>query len=612
MENVSLLFQQVIDSIDQGILYINNLGLFQNINHKAKDILGITSEKNDSHPEGHISPGDIVIIADNSIGYDDGALSPNDLTLLNIHDKNIKQGDMFVGIGVYKNSSINALYKHLPNNHISEDLALNTVYLGYHIEVSIQTSEGRLRITVGKTTYELTFMNSSGHMVIIDGVSGKVKFFQTKGYSIRGEDLRDILFGSPYLAKGENAKDIDILGKKYTSILGEGKLSHLISDVLNGDSDGTSGKLFYINKIIAFCSVNPIYFDAKIGGAVLKLIDSSELEQLLQIRNRTIEEMEKVYADTKIRTSDIPDNFLKNIIGNSNSIQKIKTLSYKATRTNSNIIITGESGTGKSQLAYEIHKFCRPEKPFVEVNCSAIPQTLFESELFGYVGGAFTGALSKGKVGYFEKANGGTIFLDEIGDLPLDMQVKLLQVLQTKHFYRVGSSTPVNINVRVIAATNKNLPEEVRCGTFRQDLYYRLNVFPIYIPPLRERKSDIYLLANKITQRICKEYSMNIKQLSGAALNKLLNYDWPGNIRELENVLERAITIADSDLIFPEYVDIISSEKGKSLKEILTDTEKFAIQEAINTAGGDKMQAISLLGISKASFYDKLRKYEIR
>ena len=192
------------------------------------------------------------------------------------------------------------------------------------------------------------------------------------------------------------------------------------------------------------------------------------------------------------------------------------------------------------------------------------------------------------------------------------MQVKLLQVLQTKHFYRVGSSTPVNINVRVIAATNKNLPEEVHRGTFRQDLYYRLNVFPIYIPPLRERKSDIYLLANKITQRLCKEYSMNIKQLSGAALNKLLNYDWPGNIRELENVLERAITIADSDLIFPEYIDIPAFERGKTLKDILADAERRAIEETLIATAGDKTQAMSILGVSRANFYEKLRKYEIR
>jgi transcriptional regulator with PAS, ATPase and Fis domain len=196
------------------------------------------------------------------------------------------------------------------------------------------------------------------------------------------------------------------------------------------------------------------------------MIDASEYEALLKQRNNTIEEMEKVYLSFPQRQSELPPSFMDSLVGNSDALNKIKELSYKATRTNSNILITGESGTGKSKLAYEIHQFCRPGKPFVEVNCSAIPASLFESELFGYVGGAFTGALAKGKAGYFEIANGGTIFLDEIGELPLDMQVKLLQVLQNKRFYKVGSSVPVSIDLQVISATNKNLVSEVKKGLF--------------------------------------------------------------------------------------------------------------------------------------------------
>jgi len=205
-------------------------------------------------------------------------------------------------------------------------------------------------------------------------------------------------------------------------------------------------------------------------------------------------------------------------------------ISFKSSNTKFNVIITGESGTGKSLIARLIHEKNNKHSPFVEVNCNAIAPTLFESELFGYVGGAFTGALSSGRSGFFENANGGTIFLDEIGDLPLEIQVKLLHVLQNKIIYRVGSSKPIPIDVRVIAATNKKLEEEVLNGTFRQDLYYRINVFPIHMPPLREHKSDLYTLINRILNKICTRYDIELKQFSGEALDKLIRYDWPGNV----------------------------------------------------------------------------------
>ncbi|MBR6584586.1 MAG: sigma 54-interacting transcriptional regulator, partial [Firmicutes bacterium] len=410
------LFQQVIDDIDQGIIYINHARRFQHINKKAKEILGITVDKSKSHPAGHINPGDIVKLANNSIGYDDGSLTPEDLALINIRDKNIRLNDMFVGAGIYRNQGIDAVYKHLPNNHLADSLVLKTSYLSYQLEASVSNAEKKLSIVVNGISYELAFMKGSGHMVIIDGLTGKVKFFQAKGYTVRGEDLRHILMGTSYLAKGADIQDMDIVGQNIETIL-DGELKRRILSALDGETElpAANSEIFYINKIIALCSIRPVKLEGKIDGVILKMIDSSEMEALLQIRNRTIEEMEQVYADFQTSSPDYPDRFLENVVGSSNVIQKIKALAYKATRTNSNIIITGESGTGKSQLAYEIHKICRPGKPFVEVNCSAIPPSLFESELFGYVGGAFTGALSKGKAGYFEMAGGGTIFLDEIG-----------------------------------------------------------------------------------------------------------------------------------------------------------------------------------------------------
>ena len=286
-------------------------------------------------------------------------------------------------------------------------------------------------------------------------------------------------------------------------------------------------------------------------------------------------------------------------------------MAYKASKNKFNVIITGESGTGKSKIARAIHMAGNPTTPFVEVNCNAIAPSLFESELFGYVSGAFTGARSEGRKGFFEEANGGTIFLDEIGEIPLDIQVKLLQVLQNRMIYRVGSSKPIKIDIRVIAATNRNLEEEVKVGRFRQDLYYRINVFPINIPPLRERKQDIYPMIKTILAKTSRYYGTELKQFSGAALKKIIEYDWPGNVRELENSIERAVALCESTIIYEEYLNIESSDGPKTLKERLFKEEQKIIETCLTKHNGKKNEVMKELDLSKTSFYDKLRKHGI-
>ena len=246
------------------------------------------------------------------------------------------------------------------------------------------------------------------------------------------------------------------------------------------------------------------------------------------------------------------------------------------------------------------------------MNCNAIAPTLFESELFGYVGGAFTGAKSEGKIGFFEAADRGTIFLDEIGEIPLDIQVKLLHVLQNKIIYRVGSSRPVKVNVRVIAATNKNLEEEVAMGRFRQDLFYRINVFPIDIPPIRERKTDLYLLLNQILRKICDTYGLEAKQFSGEALQKLISYNWPGNVRELENAVERAVTLCDSNIIYSEHLRIGKGDIPTTMKEMLAKEEERILEMTLAKYNGDKNKAMKELDMSRTVFYDKLKRYKIK
>jgi Nif-specific regulatory protein len=215
-------------------------------------------------------------------------------------------------------------------------------------------------------------------------------------------------------------------------------------------------------------------------------------------------------------------------------------------------------------------------------------------------------------VGFFEAANKGTIFLDEIGELPIDIQVKLLHVLQNKVIYRVGSSKPIKVDVRVIAATNRNLEEEVAQGRFRQDLYYRINVFPIEIPPIRERKGDLYLLINQLMKNICDDYGLEAKMFSGEALQKMISYNWPGNVRELENVIERAITLCDSNIIYGEHLRIGKGNIPRTMKEMLAKEEERILEMTLLKYNGNKQKAMEELDMSRSIFYDKLKKYNIK
>lgn len=290
-------------------------------------------------------------------------------------------------------------------------------------------------------------------------------------------------------------------------------------------------------------------------------------------------------------------------------------LAQKAAQTDATILITGESGTGKGVLAQAVHQeSSRRHRPFVKVNCAAIPPELLESELFGYEEGAFTGAKKGGKPGKFELADGGTIFLDEIGDMPPNMQAKLLTVLQEKEIERLGSTQTRKIDVRVIAATNKDLEKMVQEGRFREDLYYRLNVVKLTLPPLRERPEDISLLAENILERLKEDYNKKL-QITPAAMECLLSYSWPGNVRELENVLERAAISAEDDKINPQHLMINNSNvkeisgKVSYLYKIQMEAEKEAILHALEAFGGEKTRAAKALGISRQALYSKMVRY---
>lgn len=614
MNNLNLL-EKILENDHRGLIYIKEDGRIGGYTRLAKEMTGIILDRMHSHKGGKINEGDIVIIADNNLGEDD-ALTTKDLQAINIFDDKIKVGDALIAIGVYNNKKIEPVYKFVSDYNPNGAIEIERNYLGFNIFATIDFGKSEIHIAVNGENRGLTYFKSMGHMVVIDGATGNIKFFQAIGYGPRHEEIGELLRGKAYLPKPGEESEGDLVpttGVEMEKILcGQAILEQITSSLHSLEGEIVQG-VFEIHKRTMFCDIIPIKEGKGADGVYLIIQDASKLMSMIQSRNKTIELLE---GQKKRRQFNGPALFdesrFKEFIGSDPSMNEVKQLACKASKAKFNVIITGESGTGKSRLAREIHQMCDERAPFVEVNCNAIAPSLFESELFGYAPGAFTGASHTGKAGYFEVADGGTIFLDEIGEIPLDIQVKLLHVLQNKRIYRVGSSKPIDVNVRVITATNSNLKELVAQGTFRQDLYYRINVFPICIPPLRERRGDLYVLINSILARICEGYEIENKRLSEEALNKMLAYNWPGNVRELENVMERAVMLCDSATIYKEHIIVDdSSAKGETLKEKLEREEQRLILGALMKNQNNRKKTMEELGVSKTVFYEKLKKYGV-
>jgi len=332
-----------------------------------------------------------------------------------------------------------------------------------------------------------------------------------------------------------------------------------------------------------------------------------------------LESKVKLYEEELINLRSTRYTF-DSILGNSAVIQGLKKEALRAAANPYPVLISGESGTGKELFAQAIHH-ASPRKlhPFVRINCAAIPKDLLESELFGYEKGAFTGANSEGKPGKFELAQNGTVFLDEVGDLPLEMQPKLLRAIEDKEFERVGGTRVIRSDFRIIAATNQNLEEMMDKGFFRKDLFYRLNVIPLHIPPLRERKKDIMPIARQLLQQMTQEANLYQIKMDKESERALRNYRWPGNVRELSNVLERAISVLEGDIIQLQYLPfyLYSNRKNSprripsTLREVNAKTEKETIRYALEQTAYNKAQAARLLGLHRTLLYKKMKKYNI-
>jgi len=352
-----------------------------------------------------------------------------------------------------------------------------------------------------------------------------------------------------------------------------------------------------VNKLQFTCAAYPIY-DRNMDIEEITL-QFDEIKKSRKLAGRILSG-QAVYTFDKI-------------IGQNEEFKKIVEYAKKIADSKSTILLTGESGTGKEIFAQSIHNYSkRLDEPFIAVNCGAIPRTLIESELFGYEGGAFTGAKKGGNVGKFEIAEGGTIFLDEIGEMPSDMQIRLLRVIEEGVINRIGSSKQININVRIMAASNKDLKHEMEIGNFRKDLYYRLNVLPLHLPPLRERKDDISELVSYYMRKTCKKLNKHSVEISDKYMNYLKKYDWPGNIRELENVIERII---NSEVIQTNLLNEGVQKQDRSVEPYIGITleqmEKHHITEVIKEVKGNMSLAAKILNIARSSLYRKIERYNI-
>jgi PAS domain S-box-containing protein len=339
-------------------------------------------------------------------------------------------------------------------------------------------------------------------------------------------------------------------------------------------------------------------------GAVETLTDISEIDRLDQ------------EVDQLSRRLDEDGSFY-GIIGKSAIIQNVFDVIYKAAQSDAPVIIYGESGTGKELVAHSIHLLGRrKDGPFIQLNCAALNEALLESELFGHIKGAFTGAY-RHRIGRFEAAHGGDIFLDEIGDVPMSLQVKLLSVLETKKFERVGDHQSVSVDVRIITATNKNLDELISKKKFREDLFFRINVIPIHLPPLRNRIEDIPLLVNAFIGRLQKKTGKNITGLTQEAMEQFMSYQWPGNVRELKSALEYAFVIAEKGLIHLSHLPakIADNQGAGGINSFLPDrknpAEKKALIEALQQSNGNQSQAARILGINRVTVWNRMKKYGI-
>ncbi|MFL6336559.1 MAG: sigma 54-interacting transcriptional regulator [Pyrinomonadaceae bacterium] len=372
---------------------------------------------------------------------------------------------------------------------------------------------------------------------------------------------------------------------------------------------------------VGVLGVDVPYAEARDFERLTKIISvvASMVAQAVKVERLVESERSRLADENAHLKQELRERFdFGHIVGSSNPMRHVYEQVEQVARTNTTVLLRGESGTGKEMVAHAVHyNSLRASKPFVKVSCAALPETLIEAELFGHERGAFTGAMAR-KKGRFELADGGTLFLDEIGELNASTQIKLLRAIQEREFERLGGTETIKVNVRLVAATNKELENAIAAGEFREDLYYRLNVFNIFMPPLRERKPDVLLLADHFLEKYAREHGKHIKRISTPAIDMLTSYHWPGNVRELENVIERAVVVCDSSVIHGHHLPpSLQTAEGSgtvtrlSLATAVESYERDIIQDALKSARGSRKKAAKLLDTTERIIGYKVKKYAI-
>lgn len=601
----------ICDYFEQGIIVIDSNAIIQLYNLAAQEFFGLLPSPGPGHPAGTLETGDIVIIAVNRLCRDDGNLNAQLLDKIGLAQAIVNPDDGLLAVGqVGPGARLKPMWKTFSDG--TEQITLEYVLpSGMHIKAGHFRPDRLLWIEAGER-FDYYYHIAVGHAVIIRP-EGRLKFYQVAGYTARGEAIGDILGGSTWAEKG-NQPLPQIFGRHISTIHPKNLGIERLITVARGLKDGFSKQDYEINGIPTRCSIHPIDEDGERKGALLQITDISEVRMAEEERDAARASLLQ-YDDSRHHPA-----FAK-IVGSSQEISLTRELAFKAARSNSTVLLLGESGTGKGLFADAIHDAGpRANNPFIYVNCAAIPDNLLESELFGYVEGAFTGARPGGKAGSFEQAQSGTLFLDEIAELDTPLQAKLLHALQTRQIQRLGDTKPMELDVRIIAATNQKLEQAVIDGRFREDLYYRLNVINLVIPSLRQRPGDIPELVRHILPKICRRADKPLLVPIPELIQVLSQYHWPGNVRELENVLERAVNFAEGKALTPAHLPENLQEPKSELDSLIVNkviphhhaielTELKLLRLALKQTDNNRSQAMALLGMGRTNFYRKLNKY---
>lgn len=504
---------------------------------------------------------------------------------------------------------------------VKEHRALTEIQALYEISISLSLSMDLnksiaqifdiLDARMGMTRGTLTLLNKKNNEIFIDVAHGLDEEAMKRGTYRLGEGVtgKVIQMGEPAI--------IPLIGKEPLFL----NKTRSRGDITRRDISFICVPIKIGQETIGAISVDKLFSKRTAFSEDVRLLTiiSSLISQSIKLKRIIEAEKESLINENLKLKEELKEKYnINNIVGNASVMHEVYESIMQVAASNATVLVRGESGTGKELVAHAIHyNSPRSQHPFVKINCAALPENLIESELFGYEKGAFSGAFEQ-KKGKFETANQGTILLDEIGELSPGLQVKLLRVLQEKEFERVGGTTPVKINVRVIAATNRDLEKEMSENKFREDLYYRLNVFPIYLPPLRERKTDILLLAEHFIEKYAKENGKKIHRISTLAIDLLSSYHWPGNVRELQNCIERAVLLCNADTIQSTHlpatlqrVDTGDVEEKLSLAEQIESYEKELIVDALKKTRGNKSKAADYLGTTERILGYKINKYAL-